>query len=270
MENIKVVTNNVRKEPIRDMRALRVLYLLERIAAANHPVTLSQLALRQSIPKATVARLLEMLVENDYLNRLPGGGGFILGPQAARMAIAALGNSTFKRKCRSILAAVVQSIGESCNLTALEDDHVIYLERVETQELLRLNIDPGARHPLHCTAGGKLFLASMPSRERAALLDRIDLTAMTSRTLTNRKALEAELALLERRKIGIDDEEFVRGMVGLAVPVPLENQPITVCIVCHAATARTSLDDLLARQSELEDAAKRMAELFMAPDSTPE
>ena len=73
--------------------------------------------------------------------------------------------------------------------------------------------------PLHCTASGKLFLSQLNALERNAMLARLTLKKMTYRTLTDAQLLAAELDRLAARGVGIDNEEFVRGMVAVAVPV---------------------------------------------------
>lgn len=245
-----------------DARALRALAVLERVAASNQPVSVSQLALRASIPKATLVRLLDMLVANGYLIDVPGMRGFIPGPKATRLATMTLGNSTFRRECRAILASLVQLLGETCNLTVLDGDQVMYIERIETDEPLRMHIEPGTRLPLHCTAGGKLFLASLCRLERLAVLGRLHLTAMTPQTLTDQRCLAVELDRLAALGIGLDNEEFVRGMVGIAVPVRAGSGKIVAALVCHSASARASLSDLMLHRSQMEIAAKRLSGLL--------
>lgn len=241
----------------KNTRVLRVLSVMERVAAATQPATVSQLAQRLGIPKATLSRLLATLVEHQYLGASPGQG-YVLGPRAMRLALATLGSNDFMRACRSVLRALVQRLGETCNLTALDGDRVIYIERVETSEPLRLHIEPGTRLPLHCTAGGKMFLGQMPLHERQALIERLPLTQMTPRTLTDPGRLGDELERLSGLDIGVDNEEFVRGMVGVAVPVRGEDGKVLAAIVCHAATARATLDDLLRHLPHLREAATSM------------
>ncbi|ASK35193.1 IclR family transcriptional regulator [Alloalcanivorax mobilis] len=241
----------------KNTRVLRVLSVMERVAAASQPVTVSQLAQRLGIPKATLSRLLVTLVEHQYLGTLPGHG-YVLGPRATRLALTTLGSNDFMRACRSVLRALVQRLGETCNLTALDGDRVIYIERVETSEPLRLHIEPGTRLPLHCTAGGKMFLGQMPRHERQALIERLPLTRMTPRTFTDPERLAVELERLAAQGIGVDNEEFVRGMVGVAVPVRDDEGKVLAAMVCHAATARASLDDLLRHLPHLRDAATSM------------
>ncbi len=253
---------NKDRSALPDPRALRVLAVLERVAASNQPVSVSQLALRASIPKATLVRLLDLLVANGYLIDLPGMSGFIPGPKATRLATITLGNSTFRRECRAILGSLVQVLRETCNLTVLDGDQVMYIERIETDEPLRMHIEPGTRLPLHCTAGGKLFLASLSRPERLAVLARLHLSAMTPHTLTDQRCLAVELDRLAALGIGLDNEEFVRGMVGIAVPVCVGSGRIVAALVCHSASARASLSDLMLHRRQMEAAAIRLGALF--------
>ncbi|WCM21814.1 IclR family transcriptional regulator [Paraburkholderia bryophila] len=262
-----------RSEPLaEDSRALRALAVLEQLAAAGQPYSLSQLSLRLHIPKATLMRLIESLEAQGYVTHLPDSRGsdrgITLGPKAAQLALTTLANNTFGRACRSLLRALVDALGETCNLTALDRDTVLYLERVETAEPLRLHLQPGTRVPLHCTASGKLFLAQMPPVERRAMLARLTLERKTQNTLTETNLLEAELDRLAVRGIGIDNEELVRGMVAVAVPVrDASGAHLLAALAIHAPTARASLSDLLKSVPRLKEAALKLAPLLSATTS---
>ncbi|WP_179400836.1 IclR family transcriptional regulator [Burkholderia guangdongensis] len=255
--------------PADDARVLRALSVLEQLASAGQPSTLSQLSARLRIPKATLLRLIESLEARGYVVHMPDSRGhdrgIALGPRAAQLALATLANSTFTRSCRSLLRALVDTLGETCNLTALDGDRVLYVERVETAEPLRLEMRPGMRVPLHCTASGKLFLSQMTAIERNAMLARMALTKMTYRTLTDPQLLAAELDRLAVRGIGIDNEEFVRGMVAIAVPVrEAGSGRVLAALAVHAPTARATLNDLLEAVPKMKDTAGRLALLLHA------
>ncbi len=126
------------------------------------------------------------------------------GPAAARHAI---------------LQQLVDKIGETCNLTMLSGDDVVYLDRVETQWPLRMHLQPGSRVPLHCTASGKLLLAFLPSAQRQRLVASLPLRAHSAHTITNAEALHAELAETRRRRLGVNNQENLEGMIAVAVPV---------------------------------------------------
>ncbi|EKS9795466.1 MULTISPECIES: IclR family transcriptional regulator [Burkholderia] len=260
--------------PADDARVLRALAVLEALASAGQPYTLSQLAARLHIPKATLLRLIESLETRGYVIHLPDSRGhdrgIALGPRAAQFALAALSNNTFTRGCRSVLRSLVDVLGETCNLTALDGDTVLYVERVETTEPLRLEMRPGMRVPLHCTASGKLFLSQLNALERNAMLARLTLKKMTYRTLTDAQLLAAELDRLAARGVGIDNEEFVRGMVAVAVPVKeAASGRVLAALAVHAPTARATLNDLLENVPKMREAATRLAPLLHAAEGAP-
>jgi DNA-binding IclR family transcriptional regulator len=255
-------------------RVLRALAVLEELAAAGQPFSLSQLSARLHIPKATLMRLIESLEIQGYVTHMPDSRGadraIALGPRAAQLALTTLANNTFTRACRSLLRSLVDALGETCNLTALDGDTVLYIERVETAEPLRLQMQPGTRVPLHCTASGKLFLSQMSPAERRLVLSRLALKRMTYRTLTDTTLLEAELDRLAARGIGIDNEEFVRGMVAVAVPVKdAASGHALASLAIHAPTARANLNDLLATVPKLKETAQALAPLLQHVDAMP-
>ncbi|WP_433705029.1 IclR family transcriptional regulator [Paraburkholderia sacchari] len=250
-----------------EARVLRALVVLEQLASAGQPYTLSQLSARLHIPKATLLRLIDSLEMRGYVIHMPDSRGhdrsIALGPRAAQLALATLANNTFTRSCRVLLRALAETLGETCNLTALDGDRVLYIERVETTEPLRMEMRPGMHVPLHCTASGKLFLSQMSMLERNTLLERLVLTKMTQRTLTTPKALAAELDQLAVRGIGIDNEEFVRGMVAIAVPVrESESKRVLAALAVHAPTARATLEELLESVERMKQTASKLAPLL--------
>lgn len=247
-------------------RYLRGLRLLEQLATAQHPQTLSQLAHRLDLPKTSLMRILEALVDEGYVIRAPGALGYIPGPEAMRQALVLLETPSFQRATRAILAGLVETTGASCNLTAPDGDSMHYLQRVETRHPLRLSMNVGSHVPLHCTATGKLMLAMMSGDGCDQTLERIELAAYTRRTLTDRQALQGDLQKIRRQKFGIDEEEFVLGMVAVAVPVLDAQQRMIAAIACHGPTARISMQSLIKLVPKMRQAAKQMAQLFADSD----
>ncbi|EHK64214.1 IclR family transcriptional regulator [Achromobacter arsenitoxydans] len=245
-------------------RSLRALLVLDYLARAQHPPTLAQLAQRLDMPKTTLMRLLGAMQRAGFVAATPTENGFVPGPQATALALATLRASAFTRACRAVLTKLVGALGETCNLTAPDGDQVVYMERVETTEPLRLFFAVGGHVPMHCTASGKLFLASMNRLERSRVLARLPLTRNTPRTLTDPSTLEAELERLAARGIGIDNEEFVRGMSAVAVPVRDAENRVVAAVACHAPTARVMLDDLLRAVPVLQGAAQSLHDVLAA------
>lgn len=250
-------------------RYLRIPVLLEQMARARHPQTLAQLTQRLGLPKTSLMRILDALEGAGFVVQAPGERGFVHGPRAVRLALGILGTTHFSRAARAILGRLVEATGESCNLTTPVGDRMRYLERVDTSHPLRLNMEVGAHVPLHCTASGKLMLASMDSATRAQTLDRLVLSRCTPRTLTDRHQLEQALVVIGQQRIGTDQEEFIQGMVAVAVPVLDARGHMMAALACHGPTARVSFRSLMDAVPLMRDAAAAMARVLDESVSPP-
>lgn len=256
-------------ELIDSVRMLRAMRVIEAVCDAALPISVSQLAQRVEIPKATLARLVTNLVTAGYLSFIPGRRALVPGPRAIRAALRTLGNGYFRRECRTVLREVVTKLRETCNLVSMDGDCVMYIERVETDAPLRMHLEPGTRAPLHCTAGGKLLLSQMESRERDRLIATLRLERMTRHSLVTPLELARELDRIKAQGFGEDNEEFIAGMVGVSVPVRAPDSSVTVAaLVCHAAAARTDLRELAQKVPLLNLAAKRLSVILSPPSAS--
>jgi IclR family transcriptional regulator, acetate operon repressor len=136
---------------------------------------------------------------------------------------------------------------------------VVYLDRVETAFPLRLELAAGSRVPLHCSASGKLFLAHLPRAQRTRLLDGLRYERKTARTLCSREALEGEFERIRREGHAVDAEEFVEGLVCVAVPVrDGVDGPVRCALGLQAPASRMPLEQALRQLDRLRDAAQAM------------
>lgn len=239
--------------------SLRLFALLELLAQQGRSQSLADLLALGRWPKPTLHRMLTQLEAGGLLQREPDGRRYALAARSLRLAEGLLAASAQQGVRHAVLRALVADIGESCNLTALSGAEVIYLDRVETAFPLRLELRPGTRVPLHCSASGKLFLAFAPARQRKTLLDGLALTRHTATTLAERRALDAELERIRRDGHAVDDQEFVEGLNCVAVPVrdpgAGEDGPVRCAVALQAPSARLPLEQALILLPRLREAA---------------
>lgn len=247
-----------------DTRGLRALRLIEHLAGASVPLTLSQLAARMQVPKATMMRTLDNLERHGFVMRTPLGRGYVPGPAATNLALVTLRNNALIRLCRGVLGHLVAATGETCNLAIPDGNSVVYVARVETEALLRLHLQPGTKAPMHCTASGKLFLSRLSPAEQRQMVATLPLTRLTLKTITDAAQLATELAQTSKLGVGIDNEEYVLGMVALAVPICAPDNSVVAAVACHASVARKSVRDLLEFRPLLEQAALELRPSLMA------
>ncbi len=253
-------------EPIREIEvaaelggetpAMRLFALLELIASKDEFVSLQGLVDETGMPKPTLHRMLQQLETGGLLIRQADGRHYGTGSRLRRLAESLLLNSTQYGARHAVLRTLVEEIGESCNITALTGDEVVYLDRVETPEPLRFYLRPGSRVPIHCSASGKMILSQLSTAQRRKLLAHAPLRQYTQTTVTDLDALEDELKRVRDDGFAIDDEEFLPGLVCAAVLVPTSTSRSNLCLAAQAPVMRLNAD----RAPDLVPALRRAAE----------
>lgn len=238
--------------------AARALTLLAELAQHPEGVSLHRMTLQLGWPKPSVHRLCAHLEQAGWILRAGSERHLSLGPSAVKFALAALHHDAANAERRAILRALVDRVGETCNLTMLAGAEVLYVDRVESAWPLRLHLEPGSRVPLHCTASGKLFLAHMPKAQRARLLAARPLWAATPKTLVDPEAIEKEMRAIVRQGYSLDREEFLLGLIAIAVPVPGRDGRPVAALAVHAPIGRLSLKRAIALLPVMREAAEAL------------
>lgn len=244
-----------------DTPTLRLFALLETVASKDQFFSLQSLAEETNIPKPTLHRMLQQLESAGLLERSGDSRQYGTGVRLRKLAENLLLNDTFHGARHSVLRSLVNEIGESCNLTALSGSEVMYLDRVETPAPLRFYLHSGSRVPVHCSASGKLFLASMTPAQRQRLLGHASLEAFTPKTLTNLDALEEEIKQVKRQGFALDNEEFLPGLLCVAVLVPSSSGRSNLCIAVQAPIMRLTPDKALGLLPALHRAADALSKI---------
>jgi len=242
-----------------DTPTMRLFSLLEIMAARDELYTLPGLVAETGLPKPTLHRMLQQLESAGLLQR--DGRYYTTALRLRRLAEDLLLNNTFHGAQHRVLRHLVDEIGESCNLTALSGSEVLYLDRVETAAPLRFYLHPGSRVPAHCSASGKLFLTQLGQARRRQLLGHVPLEASTPNTITDLDALEEELARVERDGYATDNEEFLPGLVCVAVLVPSTRGRSNLAVALQAPVMRMTADKALQWLPTLKRAAKALSDI---------
>lgn len=236
--------------------------ILEAVASAKRPITMAELVRVCGLTKPTAHRITTMLVEMGFLEKEPMKRGLIEGPRMISLALTTLGAAAPRSLRHAVLRSVSEKTGETCNFGILVGSEVVYLDRVESKWPLALRFEAGSRVPAHCTAIGKLLLALLPAHERAAVIASMPLTPHTSRSITDSAKLAEALERINRTRIGIDDQEFIDGVVCVSVPVITASGQVVGGIAVSAPESRVSLQDALSFVPIMHEAAKQLAATY--------
>jgi DNA-binding IclR family transcriptional regulator len=242
--------------------AERSLRLLARLAREGRALSLADLAADLALPKGTAHRLCAQLLETGFIARDINERDFVVGPALRKLSFDTLTHGTVRGLRHQVLTELVKEVGETCNFTTLDGASVLYLDRVEAPWPWRLTLEVGEHVPLHCTASGKMFMALMPARQRELLISELSLTAMTDATITSRAHLLQECESIARAGYSLDRQEFIDGLLALAVPVCDENGIMRAALAVHAPVSRLSAEQALQRLPSLQAAAQRLSRLL--------
>lgn len=238
------------------------LRLLGCVAGASRGASTVELSNHLALSTATIERICNGLVLQGYLARDLADSHYVRGPALRRLALNALNRRELRAKRQSVLMELVREVGESSNFTTLDGASVLYLDRVEAPWPWRLTLEPGAKVPLHCTASGKLFLAMMPQGRREQLMAQTCMEALTPATIVSRDELRGECAAIAESGYALDREEFVPGLLAIAVPVLDAVGKVWGAISVHGPAVRMTATKAVGKLPALHRAAQQMADLL--------
>lgn len=265
---LKPVARPVKSANAREQKlgaTARSFAILEHVANSRAPVDVLDIIAALKLPKATAYRLVDWFVTQGYLSREPGRRRLIIGPKLTNLAFGALSSSMRNDTPHVVLQRLVHTLNETCNIGTLLNGEVVYLDRVEAEDWpLRLHYTTGSRVPLHCSAIGKLYLALAPAPRRRRLLQYLELRRFTERTITDRARLDAELRQIRKEQLSFDREEYLVGVICMAVPVIGKNGELLAALAIQAPEARMNLQTARRHLPTLRNAATELAKIFQA------
>jgi IclR family acetate operon transcriptional repressor len=204
--------------PDRTLSTVRNAVMALQVLADRGPLRLTALAVELGLGKSTAHLLLQTLREDGMVEYDAASGTYRIGLRAFEIGTAAVERGGFGARLTGAMEELGRRCNESVSLGVLSAGSVLFVQRIESPEILRADIRPGTRMPLHASASGKALLASMTDDEVERLLPDL-LPATAQRTVRQRNALLAELRLVRERGYAAQVEEFVDGIAAVAAPV---------------------------------------------------
>ncbi|MFY0678300.1 MAG: IclR family transcriptional regulator [Neptuniibacter sp.] len=237
----------------------RVLEIIEAVACADNPLSPADLADMLDIPKPSIHRLLQQLQSSGYLQT--NMRGLLLPDQRLHnISLGVLYSNRYKSVRKTILQKLSSEIGETCGIAIPDGIEMIYYDRHQSNWPLQINLPVGTRTPVWCTASGKLYLSTLSESRLNKVVENLSLEKMARNTLETPETLKASLNVIRDNELGIDNEEFIDGMVACSVPVKDQDGRLLACLFTHAPVIRRSLDDLVKYVPLMREAANSLGE----------
>jgi IclR family pca regulon transcriptional regulator len=237
----------------------RGLSVLTALGDQRADPSLGAVAEATGLARATARRALITLTHLGYVTS--EGGRFRPAPQVLDLGFAQMSGLTLPEIAQPHLTELAGRVNDSASMAVLTGDDIRYVARVPTVRIMSVDITVGTRFPAHATSMGRVLLAGLPPRERAARLATMDLTPLTRRTVTSAGGLGALLDRTAREGYSLVEEELEEGLRSIAVPVRDRGGDVLAAINVSMHASRRTAEQ--ARESvlpALRDAAARIEE----------
>ncbi len=217
------------------------LVLVDVVAHSQGPVRLSDLVETSGLPRPTVIRLLDALLEAGAL-RSEASGGYALGPRLLVWGQAYLNALDLPQQAREPMHALVEESRETCFLGVRDGAHLLYVATVESPMAVRPAATVGSLNPLHSTAMGKALLAFADPGLIDTYLER-PLEPRTSNTIVDAQRLREALTDVRARDYSVDEVENEEGVRCIAAPVRDHTGDVVAAVSLSAPAYRFSAED---------------------------
>ncbi|HXX08081.1 MAG TPA: IclR family transcriptional regulator [Pseudolabrys sp.] len=246
----------------------RAFAILEEVARHRDGIGLADLSKRVGLHNSTTFHLVKTMVSLGYIRQLKESKRYRIGRPLFALAASALDEKEMVSMATPVLDELSRQTGESSHFASRMSDAVVVMARTPGPGAFQLTDRVGVVRPAYCTALGKIILAALLPDQLDRYLDRVELKALTPKTVTNPQRLRRELQEVRRTGIAFDDGEFDKEVRCAAMPVHDFSGQVIGAIGISGPVWRLSISALQSKTRIIGEAAKRLSEAFGAPAST--
>jgi IclR family KDG regulon transcriptional repressor len=197
-------------------RALDIIHL---VSTKKEGLGVTEIANQIDINKSSVYRILSTLVQYGYIEQDQETSRYKLGYKFLEISSKLLESIDLRKEAKPYLQELEKETNEVIHLVVYDQGEVIYIEKLEGTETLRMHSKVGKRAPMHCTAVGKAILAHLPFNVVLDILERKGMSRHTDKTITDKDEFLKELAQVKQKGYALDLEENEYGIRCIAVPI---------------------------------------------------
>lgn len=220
-------------------RGLDVIRAFDRTADA---LSMSEVAERTGLARATARRLLFTLEQLGYVRN--ERRKFSLTPRVLNLGYAYLSSKPIAELALPTMEHVVETLGESCSMSVLDGDDVVYIARVPPKHLMTIPVNVGSRLPAYATSTGRVLLAELPDDQLSRYLAKVQIKRFTEHTVTAQK-LPAVIRAAREQGYALADQELEEGLRALAVPIRSRNGTVIASLNISAHAMRATKAEML-------------------------
>jgi DNA-binding IclR family transcriptional regulator len=193
--------------------------LLKEFGRGDRELGVTELSRRLGIGKSTAHRLLNTLAEERLLEQDPGTGLYRLALTMHELGASVQASTDIHSAASPVMEQLRNMTKETIQIAVLDGRHVVYIERRESPQTIRLFGRVGHRNHAHCTSTGKVLLAHLPDDELDATISGWRLERATPYTISDHATLRAQLRQVRAQGWAENVNEFEVGVASIAAPI---------------------------------------------------
>jgi IclR family acetate operon transcriptional repressor len=221
----------------------KLVSLLELISTSQQPLRFIDVVKLSKQPRATVHRQLSHLLTEGLLEQA-ADQSYVPGLRLLTFASKAWARNDLRSVAAPFLQQLHQQTGESVHLAVLQGTSVIYLDKIDGTQKIRMHSQIGNRSPAYCTGVGKAALSLLPDDELAQRIATMDFHQFTQHTLASPQALARDIDDIRLRGFAYDLEEHEVGIRCVAAPIGILSGGNIAAISVTAPAFRISKEQL--------------------------
>ena len=218
----------------------RAAQILDCFGFDHQELSVSEIGAKARLHRSTAHRILMALEYNDLIQQNTENGKYRLGIKLFRLGHQAVSHLNLREICRPFLTRIMDETKETVHLAVLDEDQVLYLDKVEGPHALRMPSRVGRRIPTYCTSLGKAMLSCLDDQEVKNIFRDQVLRPCTANTIKTLNQLLADLRMIRKRGYSIDNEEIEIGLRCVGAPIRDYTGAMVGAISVAAPSARLS------------------------------
>ena len=207
-------------------RALAIIEILD----IHGELGIGEMSALLALEPSTVHRLVSTLRTRNYVLQNPENKKYRNGFKIFEIGSNVVRRLGLRRQAYPFMTELADRTGEAVNLAVRDGACVVYIDKIESQATIRVDLAVGKAMPLYCTGLGKVLLASLSDDDVSRLLGDGPFERYTEKTVTDPLRLRSQLKEIRERGFCIDDEEYVSGLVCVAAPVRGRNGSVLAAL----------------------------------------
>ena len=242
----------------------RAFSILEEVARHREGIGLAELSKRVGLHNSTTFHLAKTMVSLGYMRQERDSKRYRVGRPLFALAASALDEIEMVNLATPVLEDLSRETGESGHFAVRMGDAVVVIARTSGTGAFQLTDRVGVVRPAHCTALGKIILASLRPDQLKRFLERVELKPSTKKSVTDQSVLLREITEIRRTAIAFDDGEFNPEVRCVAVPVYNFTGEVIGALGISGPIWRMSDQVLQSRAKLVQTAASRLSTEFGA------